>query len=199
MTDTSHPHPPPPPDPELTYKTLRLPRGLLQDFEETVIQFDRQFLTEVGLSLGMTRAAIAPLIRQVLGTGASQPVLALWAPPFEEEEAPAFCPWWECHGGNLWRRCPRHRVSPSLPCSIHERAVPCPLTRLDTDPFLQEMPLLQPVEYENRIFWVGAEGTPCYNEDGTVPMDGVIRFYTVDGERVPVFVTAAALVRMSES
>jgi hypothetical protein len=184
------------PDPELTYKTLRLPRGFLQDFEETVIQFDRQFLTEVGLSLGMTRAAIAPLIRQVLGTGAPQPVLALLAPPIAEE-APAFCPWWECRGDNFWRRCPRHRVSPSLPCSIHERAVPCPLTRLDSDPFFRDAPFLQPMEFENRIYWVNSGGTRCYNEDGTLSTDGVIRFQMADGELTPVFISAAALVRLS--
>lgn len=185
-----------------SYRTLRLPRGLLEDLEESVIQFDRQFLTEVGLSLGLSRAAIAPMIRQILGTGAPQNILTLWTPPVTDTDTDTnllFCPWWECHGGNLWRRCPRHRLSPSLPCCIHERAVPCPLTRLGTDPELLALPLLQPIEYDNRIFWVGPDGTPCYAEDGTVPTDGVIRFATDNGERVPLFVPYAALARMNPS
>lgn len=175
----------------MTYMTLRLPRGLLQDLEETIIQQDRQFLTEVGLSLGLNRAEIAGMMRQVLGTGASQPMPVLWA---TSADTPAFCPWWECRGEGLWRRCPRHRISPSLPCCIHERSVPCPLTRLDTDPFLQELPHLQPVSHRGRLFWTSSDGAICYNEDGTVPTDGAIRFINnADGERVPVFATTEAL------
>lgn len=175
--------------------TLRLPRGLLQDLEETIIQQDRQFLTEVGLSLGITRPEIAAMMRQVLGTGAPQPIPVLWAPNTVRATA---CPWWECHGEGLWRPCPRHRLSPSLPCAIHERAVPCPLTRLATDPFIVDLPRFQPVRHRGRLFW--ASDAACYNEDGTLPTDGAIRYIyrEVDGARIPVFVPTEVLALMDD-
>lgn len=187
----------------LTYMTMRLPRGLLQDLEETIIQQDRQFLTEVGKSMGLSRPEINTMLRRVLGLGAPQTIPVLWAPPEkpstdddsededDEEETPpdTFCPWWECRGEGLWRRCPRHRIAPHLPCPIHERAVPCPLTRLGTDPYIQALPKLQPIEHDGRIFWIGPYGEPCYNEDGTLPTDGTIRFPRLpDGSRIPVWV-----------
>ena len=177
--------------------TLRLPRGLLQDLEETIIQQDRQFLTEVGMSLGLSRPEIAAMIRQVLGTGAPQVLPALWA---STADPATFCPWWECHGDGIWRKCPRHRISPSLPCPIHERAVPCPLTRLGMDPFIMNLPHFQPVSHKGRLFWVSSDGMACYNEDGTVPTDGAIRYiYRLsDGARIPVFVSMEALAIMDE-
>ena len=183
------------PDPGQTYMTLRLPRGLLQDLEETVIQQDRQFLTEVGLSLGLSRAEITGMIRQVLGTGALQPMPVLWA---TSATTPNFCPWWECRGDGLWRPCPRHRISPSLPCAIHERSVPCPLTRLDSDPIIKDLPQLQPISHRGRMFWISPDATICYNEDGTIPTDGAIRFINRKGERVPVFASTEALALLDE-
>lgn len=179
----------------LTYMTLRLPRSLLQDLEETIIQQDRQFLTEVGLSMGLSRPEVAAMLRRVLGTGAPQTIPVLWAPPEkeerdadEEEARDLFCPWWECRGEGVWRRCPRHRIAPHLPCPIHERSVPCPLTRLNSDPYLQHLPYLQPMEMAGRLFWVGENGSPCYQEDGTIPTDGTIRFVTTaEGDRKPVW------------
>jgi hypothetical protein len=186
-----------------TFITLRLPRGILEDLQETVIQQDRQFLTEVGLSMGLSRSEIGAMIRMVLGTGAPQTIPVLWAPPAwdptatdaatddTEEEADArpykhFCPWWERHGEGLWRRCPRHRIGPQLPCPIHERSLPCPLTRVYTDPVIQELPLLYPFTHDGRLFWTrDTPGAPCYNEDGTVPTDGTICFVTFRGQRVP--------------
>lgn len=191
----------------LTYMTMRLPRSLLQDLEETIIQQDRQFLMEVGLSMGLSRPEVNTMIRRVLGTGAPQTIPVLWAPPErspgeeddeEDEETAAardlFCPWWECRGEGLWRRCPRHRIAPHLPCPIHERSVPCPLTRLNTDPFIKDLPHLQPMEVAGRLFWVGPNGSPCYQEDGTIPTDGTIRFvWSSEGERIPVWFPLAVL------
>jgi hypothetical protein len=193
MASDSDPNPTP--DPGLTYMTLRLPRGLLQDLEETIIQQDRQFLTEVGLSMGLSRPEVAAMIRRVLGTGAPQTIPVLWAPPEtantdddEDEPRDNFCPWWECRGEGLWRRCPRHRISPHLPCPIHERSVPCPLTRLNTDPFIQALPALTPMEFNGRLFWTLPDNQTCYAEDGSLPTDGAIRFvWSSDGERIPVW------------
>ena len=179
------------------FTTLRLPRGILEDLQETVIQQDRQFLTEVGLSMGLTRQEITAMIRTVLGTGAPQAIPVLWAPPAwdptdtdDTDDAEArpykhFCPWWERHGEGLWRRCPRHRIGPQLPCPIHERSLPCPLTRLYTDPVIRELPLLHPVTHDGRLYWTrDAPAAPCYNEDGTIPTEGTIHYVTFRGERV---------------
>lgn len=165
--------------------TLRIPRGLWKDLEETVIQQDRQFLSEVARSLGLP---VAEVLRRVLGTGAPQPMPVLWCNPHETAtEEPAACPWWECHGDGLWRRCPRLRVAGTLPCAIHERSVPCPMTRLDDDPLIKALGWLTPVQWEGALYWVDAanpNATP-FREDGTaVPELTFRRITTQTDERV---------------
>jgi hypothetical protein len=168
---------------------MRIPRGLWADLEETVIQQDRQFLSEVARSLGLP---VPEVLRKCLGTGGtSTPCPVLWAPTtFLEggEEVRPTCPWWECHGGSLWRPCPRIRLSPSLPCAIHERCVPCPLTRLGNDPELVSLPRMLPAtkgEGEPLYWYDPAEVLPTLSEDGR-PVEGrrLVRITAPDGSSV---------------
>ena len=134
-----------------TELTLRIPRGLWADLQETVIQQDRQFLSEVARSLGLP---VAEVLRKCLGTGAPQVCPILWAPAafLTDNEGSHTCPWWELRG-SLWRPCPRMRLSPTLPCQIHERCVPCPLTCLGSDPALAALPRLKPAQDKDQLFW----------------------------------------------
>ncbi len=164
--------------------TFRIPRGLWRDLEETVIQQDRQFLSEIARQLGLP---VQDVLRRCLGTGAPQPVPVLWMPV--KGPAPCACPWWERHGDGLWRKCPRLRLSSTLPCQFHERCTPCPLARLDSDPHIQALPWLQPIKHNDRLYWYDPTGSlPLYREDGTVETDGRIRFATnPEGKRVPIW------------
>jgi hypothetical protein len=151
--------------------TLRIPRNLWKDLEETVIQQDRQFLSEVARSLGLP---VPEVLRRCLGTGVPQPMPVLWCLPTSEE--PSCCPWWECHGDGLWRRCPRLRVANTLPCAIHERCVPCPLARLDSDPHIRALGWRVPVRHEDVLYWVDPDGAAApFTEDGTVVTDRTFR------------------------
>jgi hypothetical protein len=161
-----------------TFQTLRLPRGLWRDLEETVIQQDRQFLTFMARELGLP---VQEVLRRCLGTGAPQAVPVLWMPhtateEVDEEEdedgvasSAAICPWWECHGDGLWRRCPRLRLSATLPCQIHERCTPCPRARMDHDPHLADIPVYKPIRHKGRLYWFDPtdSAAPVYAEDGT--------------------------------
>jgi hypothetical protein len=158
--------------------SLRVPRGLWQDLEETVIQQDRQFLTEVARSLGLP---VAEVLRKCLGTGgATQSIPVLWS-EYGQTEAPEACPWWDCHGDGLWRRCPRLRLSASLPCALHERWSPSTSTaRIDTDPFLRTLPVRTPVSWKGTLYWVDPTATdPPLREDGTV--DATCQFVRANG------------------
>jgi hypothetical protein len=160
--------------------SLRIPRGLWNDLEETIIHQDRQFLTEVARSLGLP---VPEVLRRCLGTGAPQIVPLLWSDPKTDE--PDQCPWWECHGDGLWRRCPRLRLSATLPCQIHERCTPCPLARLHSDPVIQDLPFFLPVRMGDRLYWVDPTGVGSpYREDGTVETEFTFRRITHKGRRI---------------
>jgi hypothetical protein len=173
--------------------TLRIPRGLWADLEETVIQQDRQFLSEVARSLGLP---VNEVLRKCLGTGAPQPCPVLWAPASFLTDAPHTCPWWEIHNGCLWRPCPRLRLSPSLPCQIHERCVPCPLTRLGSDPDLVGLPRLKPVRDKatNLLYWYDpADRLPLLCEDGRPVTDRRLVTIQFKGKAILTWAKAVAL------
>jgi hypothetical protein len=151
-------------------QTLRIPRGLWADLEETVIQQDRQFLSEVARSLGLP---VAEVLRRCLGTGAPTSIPVLWTDPTTD---PCACPWWECHGDGLWRRCPRQRLSATLPCPIHERSTPCPMSRPDKDPVIRALRRVVPVLWNDELFWVDPSGVePAFREDGTTDTEGTFQ------------------------
>lgn len=172
---------------DIIKQTLRLPRGLWSDLEETVILYDRQFLTEVARSLGLP---VGDVLRRCLGTGAPQTVPILWGSCADAEEKGARCPWWECRG-YLWRPCPRPRLTASLPCAIHERSTPCPLALLDTDPYLRKLPTYEPLQHEGDLYWWDPKGTlPLLTEDGISIDDVTIRRCKYRGKDVLVWVKA---------
>lgn len=205
MTSTTAPTDPAPLG--LTYMTMRMPKGLFEDLESTLIESDQRFIQEVCRSLGFSPADTQTAVRRVLGTGTPQAMPVLWTPkslnPAETTAiGPEFCPWWDRIGADgLWRRCPRHRLAPNLPCVTHERAVPCAGMRLDSDPFIRALPAMIPVEHDETLYWVGKEtGSPCYrDEDGSAPTDGTFRYVTdsASGTRVLTWFSREVLDRMT--
>jgi hypothetical protein len=167
----------------IKYHTFRIPRGLWRDLEETVIQQDRQFLSEVARTLGLP---VQDVLRRCLGTGAPTTIPVLWMPTV----AAGRCPWWERHGEGLLRPCPRLRLSPTMPCQIHERCTPCPLTRLDNDPFIRALPTFEPFTFNGNLYWLDPKGDGAlYREDGTLETEGEIRFINFRDTRIPVWVS----------
>jgi hypothetical protein len=172
--------------PLIATQTLRIPRSLWADLEETVIQQDRQFLTEVARSLGLP---VQEVLRTCLGTtGARTQVPVLWAGPKTEDDCDECCPWWEQHGDGLWRRCPRLRLSSTMPCVIHERTTQGGMARLNSDPYIQGLSFVIPVWWNEALYWVDPDcKAPPFREDGSVVTEGTFRRVTLDGERVWVW------------
>ena len=148
-----------------------------------MIQQDRAFLSEVARSLGLP---VQEVLRRCLGTGAQQPVPVLWAPSTSTHVD--VCPWWECHGDGLWRRCPRLRLSSTLPCNIHERCTPCPLARLDSDPIISDLPWVQPITWNNRVYWIDPANpdAAARREDGAVETEFKFRYIDFRGKQILV-------------
>jgi len=149
-----------------TPTTLRIPRGLWADLEESIIQQDRQFLTEVARSLGLP---VAEVLRKVLGTGAPQLVQVL-ASTVDADR----CPWWDRIGEGLWRPCCRQRMSGSQPCQIHaSQSSSSPSSRrLGVDTHITNMPSLTPISYDGIIYWVSDDPDACvFREDGAIAHD----------------------------
>ena len=182
-------------DGSTTNERMRVPRGLWDDLISATAQQDEQFLTEVARSLGLDPREVKakclyvppPADRPNARIVPTAVVPVLLGPP-----SAGRCPWWECHGDGLWRRCPRARLTKTLPCAIHERCTPCPLTRLDTDPIIRALPTYKPICHKGQLYWYNpADLTePPYCEDGTREPHGRIVFLTdEDGERKPYWST----------
>jgi hypothetical protein len=167
----------------MTSLTLRIPKGLWADLEETVIQQDRQFLTEVARSLGLP---IPEVIRRCLGSGAATPIPVLWAPHPSEEDEESKCPWWTATG-SLWRPCQRLRLAPTLACLHHESTSKG--GRLASDPFIRGLPKRWPVRFRDQLLWADPEGLePALHEDGRPELEGRFRFTEHQGRRVAIFI-----------
>ena len=158
----------------MTHLTLRIPRGLWKDLEETVIQQDRQFLSEVARSLGLP---VAEVLRKCLGSsGTPQPVL--WTSSAEEDEETQ-CPAWTLHG-YLWKPCTRFRLSPTKCCHLHE-PIP-PTARLASE--IKDLPVRTPVRHEDTLYWMGSPGAPLLHEDGSSVTTGTLRYVDFRGTRL---------------
>lgn len=155
-----------------TLQTLRLPRGLWANLEETVIQQDRQFVSEVARSLGLP---VQEVLRKCLGSGAPQAVPVSLAPAEHQ------CPWWVRSHEGCWRRCARQRISPTIACQQHIHARKNLLLCLDNDPYLSHLSPLQPVRFQDAIYWVGQD-THVYREDGSIVSD--LSFRRIRGKYV---------------
>jgi hypothetical protein len=165
----------------MTSLTLRIPKGLWKDLEETVIQQDRQFLTEVARTLGLP---VTETLRRCLGTGTATPIPVLWIPHQHEEESR--CPWWSAAGA-LWRPCQRLRIAPTLPCIHHECT--SKENRLASDPFILGLPKRWPVRFRDQLLWADPEGLePALHEDGRPELEGRFRFTEHQGRRVAIFI-----------
>ena len=161
--------------PIATPTTLRIPRGLWADLEETVIQQDRQFLTEVARSLGLSAAEV---IRKVLGSGAAQTVQVLSGEADTER-----CPWWDRIGAGLWRPCCRPRLSATQPCQMHGQKTPS--TCLGADAYLATIPDTFPISYNGTIYWVSDEpDTHVFREDGTIETERTFTRIEHRGHRI---------------
>jgi len=168
---------------QATPTTMRIPRGLWKDLEESVIQQDRQFLTEVARSLGLP---VGEVLRKVLGTGGSQLVHVLTS----AEDADR-CPWWDRIGDGLWRPCARQRMTSAQPCQIHTRPPPTssPPYRLGVDNHMESLPILSPVLHEGIVYWMSeTHNTPVFREDGIIVHDLTFKRITFRGDRIWVAV-----------
>lgn len=154
--------------------SLRIPRGLWDDLETSVIKQDRQFLTEVARSLGLP---VQDVLRKCL-VGRPTCVPTLWL----NHEDPERCPWYSARG-SLWFRCERKRLSPNLPCCIHER--PGQHNLLGTDPVILNAVRRVPVKHEDTLYWVGPDGSALY-EDGT-PKEGTFILTTFKDRRIAIW------------
>jgi len=178
----------------MTSLTLRIPKGLWADLEETVIQQDRHFLTEVARALGLP---VPEVLRRCLGTGAVTPVPVLWLASSSEEESTDICPWWSSSSsssGSLWKPCHRPRMGPTLPCCHHDgTSISSTKYRLGTDPFIVALPRRWPVRFRSAIVWADPEGIePALYEDGRPELEGRFRFIDHRGRRIALFIKNAA-------
>ena len=159
----------------ITLQTLRIPRGLWTDLEDSVIQQDRRFLTEVARAFGLP---VQEVLRKCLGTGANQPVQALIG-----EETECRCPWWSRSDDGMWQPCSRLRLTSTTPCQLHTGATTGDSLRLRSDPYMATLPELSPVLYEDEVYWVS--GNTAYREDGSASAHQ-FRFVWFKGERICV-------------
>ena len=157
----------------ISHQTLRIPRGLWADLEESVIQQDRQFLSEVARSLGLP---VQEVLRKCLGSGTSVSL-----PIVLEVDSGAQCPWWCKSADGCWKRCTRRRKTQLTPCQIHMHAKKSQTLCLDNDPYLTDLPTLKPLRYKGSIYWIG-EDTYTYREDGSIETD--IEFCKIGNEYV---------------
>ena len=166
----------------MTSQTLRIPKGLWADLEETVIQQDRRFLTEVAQSLGLP---VQEVLRRCLGNGAATPIPVLWFPSVDTTEQ---CPWWSLTGA-LWKPCHRSRMSPTLACCHHVDATPNSKQRMMSDPYVAALPTRWPVRYKGELLWADPAGIePALHEDGRVEKEGRFRFFEHLGKRCAIFI-----------
>jgi len=157
-----------------TLHTLRMPRGLWADLEESVIQQDRQFLTEVARTLGLS---VPDVLKKCLGTGAPQTVCLIGDP----SEDLGCCPWWNRSIDGMWSPCIRRRLTQSSPCQLHTKASPS--SRLSSH--LAALPRLQPVNYKGENYWV-SDDHDTYREDGSFEPTLEFRFIEHRGHRICV-------------
>ena len=171
----------------MTSLTLRIPKESFNDLTDTLIQFDRQFLTMVASSLGLP---VAEVLRRCLGTGAATPIPVLWIshpyPNEEGDEEESKCPWWTATGA-LWRPCQRLRLAPTLPC-IHHECISS-TSRLGSDPFILGLPKRWPIRFRDQLLWGDPTGIePALHEDGRPELEGRFRFTQHQGRRVAIFI-----------
>jgi len=164
-----------------TLQTLRLPRGLWADLEETIIMQDRQFLSEVARSLGLP---VADVLKKCLGTGNPQAVAVLLGASTEDDGC---CPWWMRSAGGMWAPCTRLRLTPSTPCQLHQHTKVGPTACLGSDARLTTLPTLQPIRYKNEIYWVSDDPDAyIYREDGSIESSVEFKFIDHRDQRICV-------------
>jgi hypothetical protein len=157
----------------MTHKMFKMPKGLWTDFEETIIQQDRQFLTEVARNLGLP---VPEVLRRCLGIGSPQAILV------GEDETDA-CPWWIRQGYGLWRPCSRQRLTATTPCHFHTRSTPNHEQCIGTDPRLAAITEAKPMNWNGEIYWV--TDTDTYHEDGRLSS---VKFKQIDHRGSPLYV-----------
>ena len=160
-------------------QSLRLPRGLWADLEASVIQQDRQFLTEVARSLGLP---VRDVLQKCLGTTGSNTQVQVLIGAYTEEDLDR-CPWWDMKGEGIWHPCSRLRLSPVLPCQLHKRMIASPTCCLGTDIRLANMPKALPVRYSGQLYWICTDPSLVFREDGTLEGDLIFKRLTFKGRQ----------------
>jgi len=155
-----------------TQQMLRMPRGLWEDLEQTIINQDRAYLTMIARELGLP---VKEVIQKCLGNSGTPQAVLLAADSLDG------CPWFDRRGDGLWIPCHRQRIHSSRPCQFHER--PGPASSLLIGHSLGKV---FPVSYQGRIYWTTDEpDADVFREDGTVETELRFEFYEdEEGERV---------------
>jgi hypothetical protein len=162
----------------MTQIKIRIPRGLWEDLEVSVMKQDRQFISDVARALGLP---VQEAIRKCLGP-ALTPLPTLWIHDSNVED---ICPWLTLRGA-LWTPCVRPRLSPTLPCCYHEKDKDA---KLKTDPDIVAAPRRYPVKREGILYWVDPTGeAPPLYEDGTVA-PGQFRFSQHKGKKIAFWIS----------
>lgn len=155
--------------------TLRIPRGLWNDLEESVIKQDRIFLAEVARALGL------PFQEVMRKVGPATTVMpTLWV---GDASDPTRCPWYTRRGESVWFPCQRLRLSPTMPCCVHERQGPCDSLVNK----LEQKPKAFPVVRKGVLYWVTEDGT-AYDEAGSEITNGLFRFMTFREKKIALWV-----------
>jgi len=156
-----------------TQQMLRLPRGLWDDLEQTIINMDRAFLTMIARELGLS---VKEVLQKCLGASGSPQAVLIAADTLDK------CPWCDRHGDGLWIPCHRQRLQPSRPCQFHER--PGPNSSLLMDYSLGKF--FSIIDRQGRVYWTSDEpDADIFREDGTLETELRFEFYKdEDGERI---------------
>ena len=184
-------------------QTLRIPRGLWADLEQTVIHQDRQFLREVAKTLGLP---VNDVIKKCLGTSGAQTQLlvlmgsdlslSLSLSSSDDEESKDSeklfqCPWYVNKGSSasrttLWTQCSRVRLTESSACVIHQNAVAGPSLCLKHDVAKKCLPTMIPVQHKGSVYWwCPTDPTiPVCREDGSSVPSLSFRYIQLNGEQI---------------
>ena len=142
---------------ETSLQTLRIPRGLWDDLETTIIQQDRQFLTDVARAIGLP---VMEVLKKCLGTGLPTAVHVL-----TNSTNTFLCPWW-IKIGELWEPCGNRRLTQTSSCHSHQHVHASPTLCLESA--MDNIPEALPVRYNKILYWWCETTTNIFQEDGTI-------------------------------
>lgn len=163
---------------EISFETLRIPRGLWKDLEDTIIESDKKFLEEISRTLGLNKNEVFAHCGYGKGGGGERKSIPCCILGIEQDDSDEKlrCPWYS-KIGHIWEPCIHLRMSESTPCPLHIFTNPSNKYALRNSPFIQSLPVVQKIFYNDDLYWVlfnGKQTTHVFREDGT--LDETLKF-----------------------